>query len=52
MPILIICPILVGQYYSLAKREEQDIRAEFGPFYDVYLAHTGLFAKAPTAAHS
>jgi protein-S-isoprenylcysteine O-methyltransferase Ste14 len=43
LPMLIMYPILVGLYYRLAKREEEDMRAEFGAAYDTYRARTGMF---------
>ncbi len=59
LPMLVMYPILVGLYYRLAKREETDMRAEFGPGYDAYRARTGMFLprllpvrKATAAAHS
>ena len=43
LPLLIMYPILVGLYYRLARREEADMREEFGPAYDAYRARTGMF---------
>ncbi len=43
LPLLIMYPILVGLYVRLARREEADMRAEFGPAYDAYRARTGMF---------
>lgn len=56
LPMLIMYPILVWLYVRLAKREEADMRAEFGPAYDEYRASTGMFlprlfpARKTTAA--
>jgi protein-S-isoprenylcysteine O-methyltransferase Ste14 len=43
LPMLIMYPILVWLYASLARREEADMRTEFGPAYDEYRAQTGMF---------
>lgn len=43
LPMLIMYPILVWLYARLAKREEADMRTEFGPAYDEYRARTGMF---------
>jgi len=43
LPMLIMYPILVGLYIRLAKREEADMRLEFGPAYDEYRLQTGMF---------
>jgi protein-S-isoprenylcysteine O-methyltransferase Ste14 len=43
LPMLIMYPILVGLYIRLARREEADMRLEFGPAYDAYRAQTGMF---------
>ncbi len=43
LPMLIMYPILVYLYTRLARREEADMRAEFGPAYDEYRARTGMF---------
>ena len=43
LPMLIMYPILVWLYARLARREETDMRAEFGPAYDEYRARTGMF---------
>ena len=43
LPMLIMYPILVVLYTRLAKREEADMRAEFGPAYDQYCRTTGRF---------
>ena len=43
LPLLIMWPVLVWLYVRLAKREEADMEAEFGPAYAQYRAHTGMF---------
>ncbi len=43
LPMLLMYPVLVWLYSRLAKREEADMRAEFGPAYDEYRARTGMF---------
>jgi protein-S-isoprenylcysteine O-methyltransferase Ste14 len=43
LPLLIMWPILVWLYVRLARREEADMRAEFGAEYDAYRARTGMF---------
>jgi protein-S-isoprenylcysteine O-methyltransferase Ste14 len=56
LPMLIMYPILVMLYARLARREEADMRQEFGPAYDEYRQQTGMFLprllparKAPAA---
>lgn len=49
LPLLIMWPILVGLYYRLARREEADMRKEFGPAYDQYCQSTGMFLPRLTA---
>ena len=50
LPMLVMYPILVWLYARLARREEADMRIEFGPGYDEYRARTGMFLPrlAPT----
>jgi protein-S-isoprenylcysteine O-methyltransferase Ste14 len=43
LPLLIMWPILVWLYVRLARREEADMAAEFGPAYAEYAARTGMF---------
>lgn len=43
LPMLIMWPVLAVIYYRLARREEADMREEFGSAYDAYAAHTGMF---------
>ena len=43
LPMLIMYPILVWLYSRLARREEQDMRVEFGSEYDEYRSRTGMF---------
>ena len=40
---LVMFPILVGMYFKLALREEQEARAHFGAEYDRYAARTPRF---------
>ncbi len=43
LPMLIMWPVLAVIYYRLARREEADMRAEFGEEYDRYAERTGMF---------
>jgi len=43
LPMLLMWPALAVIYYRLARREEADMRAEFGSDYDDYVARTGMF---------
>lgn len=43
LPMLVMWPILGVIYYRLARREEADMRAEFGAAYDEYAETTGMF---------
>ena len=43
LPMLIMYPVLVWLYVRLARHEEAEMRAEFGPAYDEYRARTGMF---------
>ena len=43
LPMLIMWPVLAVIYYRLARREEADMRVEFGTEYDEYAARTGMF---------
>lgn len=43
LPMLVMWPILGVIYYRLARREEADMRAEFGAAYDGYAEVTGMF---------
>lgn len=43
LPMLLMWPILAVIYYRLARREEADMRAEFGSAYDEYAEKTGMF---------
>ena len=52
LPMLIMYPILVWLYSRLARREEADMRAEFGPAYDEYRARTGMFLPRLLPARS
>lgn len=49
LPMLLMWPVLAVIYYRLARREEADMRAEFGTAYDDYAARTGMFL--PTKFH-
>ena len=37
---LVMFPILVVTYARLARREERDVRAQFGTTWDAYASHT------------
>jgi protein-S-isoprenylcysteine O-methyltransferase Ste14 len=43
IPLLIMWPVLVWLYVRLARREEADMAAEFGPAYATYRERTGMF---------
>ncbi len=43
LPTLVMWPILGVIYYRLARREEADMRGEFGTAYDEYTQATGMF---------
>ena len=43
LPTLVMFPVLVWMYESLAHREENDARAEFGSAYESYEARTPAF---------
>lgn len=43
LPMLVMWPILMVIYFRLARREEAEMRAEFGSAYDAYMAKTGMF---------
>jgi protein-S-isoprenylcysteine O-methyltransferase Ste14 len=43
LPMLIMWPIMAVLYYRLARKEEEDMLAEFGPQYAVYRSQTGMF---------
>jgi protein-S-isoprenylcysteine O-methyltransferase Ste14 len=40
---LVMFPILVGVYARLARREERDVRAQFGVAWDAYAGRTPAF---------
>jgi protein-S-isoprenylcysteine O-methyltransferase Ste14 len=40
---LVMFPILVVTYARLARREEREVRAQFGPAWDNYASHTPPF---------
>jgi len=43
LPMLIMWPIMAVLYYRLARREENDMVAEFGQAYEEYRRQTGMF---------
>ncbi|MHB0857255.1 MAG: methyltransferase family protein [Anaerolineae bacterium] len=43
LPMLIMWPILSVMYYRLARREEGEMRAQFGAQYDAYRDRAGMF---------
>jgi protein-S-isoprenylcysteine O-methyltransferase Ste14 len=43
IPLLVMWPLLVVQYYRLAKREEVEMIAEFGEEYSSYMEKTPRF---------
>jgi protein-S-isoprenylcysteine O-methyltransferase Ste14 len=52
---LAMFPVLTWMYVRLARREEQEVRAEFGEQYARYAAQTPAFiprrGEAPRAGH-
>ena len=48
---LVLFPILVVTYVRLGRREEAEVRAQFGPEWDRYAAHTPSFIPWPTGSH-
>ncbi|SHK04650.1 methyltransferase family protein [Rhodothermus profundi] len=44
---LVLFPVLVSLYVGLARREEQQLRARFGPAYAAYLAQIPAFVPRP-----
>ncbi len=47
LPLLVMWPILVVQYYRLAKREEAEMEKEFGDEYRSYRERTPMFFPLP-----
>jgi protein-S-isoprenylcysteine O-methyltransferase Ste14 len=45
-------PLLLWIYYRLARKEEQDMEAEFGDAYRAYKARTGMFLPKLFSRHS
>jgi methanethiol S-methyltransferase len=43
LPLVILWPILAGMYRKLARREEEEMAARFGPEWEAYKARTGMF---------
>ncbi|MDA3958716.1 isoprenylcysteine carboxylmethyltransferase family protein [Oceanispirochaeta sp.] len=43
IPQLLMWPVLLFIYVRLARKEEKDMRSEFGLEYDVYKDETGMF---------
>jgi protein-S-isoprenylcysteine O-methyltransferase Ste14 len=43
LPLLIMWPILVVQYYRLARREEAEMEEEFGEEYRLYRERVSMF---------
>lgn len=43
LPLLLIWPVLCLKYWKLARREEEDMRQEFGEEYAAYQKQTGMF---------
>jgi len=43
LPMLILYPVMIGMYVSLAKREEKDMLVEFGDEYREYMKVTKKF---------
>ena len=47
LPLLIMWPVLFYLYYRLARREEADMKAEFGAQYVAYKHQTSMFIPWP-----
>ena len=47
LPMLIMWPIMAVLYYRLARREEREMEAEFGPSYRQYMQRTSMFLPWP-----
>lgn len=47
LPLLIMWPIMVYRYYTLARREENDMLEEFGEKYVEYMSKTAMFFGFP-----
>ena len=47
LPLLIMWPILVVQYYRLARREETEMEEEFGEEYRLYRERVPMFMPSP-----
>lgn len=47
LPLLVMWPILLVQYYRLAKREEAELEEEFGEEYRSYRERTPMFIPLP-----
>ena len=45
--MLIMWPIMAVLYYRLARREEREMEAEFGPSYRQYMQRTSMFLPWP-----
>jgi len=43
LPLLILYPVMIRVYVRLAKKEEQDMLAEFGNEYREYMKETKMF---------
>jgi protein-S-isoprenylcysteine O-methyltransferase Ste14 len=48
LPLLVMWPILVYRYYTLARREEKEMLDEFGESYKEYMSKTAMFFGFPT----
>jgi protein-S-isoprenylcysteine O-methyltransferase Ste14 len=44
IPTLLMFPVLVAMYVRLARKEEAEVRAEFGEVYDRYMENTPAFS--------
>jgi protein-S-isoprenylcysteine O-methyltransferase Ste14 len=47
LPLLVMWPILLFRYYTLAKREEKEMEEEFGEAYIKYKTKTPMFLGRP-----
>jgi methanethiol S-methyltransferase len=47
LPLLVMWPILVYRYYTLARKEEKEMIEEFGEAYSEYMKQTPMFLGLP-----
>lgn len=47
LPLLVMWPVMVYRYYTLARREEKEMLDEFGDAYESYMSQTPMFLGLP-----